>query len=613
MQLIDDTFYIAELKENISQLPDKITRVRNLLKAETRKFDQLNGIKSSHESLQKMKREKASTEETLRKFDEDLSKINEDMEDIDLNIAEPKALFEMITPNVIAEMIKLEELQRAISTKTKEIDAIKLNIPKNIPQMKLSDAVAKRKEIAESIRSKNEKEKNLAKDVSDYKNKLMNTRTELNDLQTKRNQYQEKSRGVDKLKEQVHNYSSEKTNLEAQLAESEKQTDPIRKKLDALIQKKKECRKASDQAIQLRQNNLNKLQVDGNIIKDLNGQIKALEKLDLENKINQASLDVNNGQKEIKLKDEAMETKLNELQEIRDTMNKGEVTLYNMLDNIAYLKAMEELKSLREKYNQLKKSSGDLDQEKIVQEKNRVQREIERIFSERLKLVGSKDTLKNNIEEVEKELKNNPKYKDAKAKYTKSIVQECVLKKTIDDMNQYRVILEKALMRYHKEKMDQINATTRQLWHEVYRGNDIDNIMIKTDEESLTSSDKKRSYNYRVCQQKLGGEYTEMRGRCSAGQKVLASIIIRIALADTFSSKCGVLALDEPTTNLDVINIRSLSRALAKLIQQRNDGHFMLIVITHDESFIASLEQGHNYVRISRNIKGLSHIEEVRP
>ena len=43
----------------------------------------------------------------------------------------------------------------------------------------------------------------------------------------------------------------------------------------------------------------------------------------------------------------------------------------------------------------------------------------------------------------------------------------------------------------------------------------------------------------------------EMRGRCSAGQKVLASLVIRLALAQTFSANCSIIALDEPTTNLD--------------------------------------------------------------
>ena len=40
----------------------------------------------------------------------------------------------------------------------------------------------------------------------------------------------------------------------------------------------------------------------------------------------------------------------------------------------------------------------------------------------------------------------------------------------------------------------------------------------------------------------------DMRGRCSAGQRVLAAIVIRLALAETFCLHCGILALDEPTT-----------------------------------------------------------------
>eukprot|EP00961_Rhodomonas_salina_P158195 2129608-Rhodomonas_salina.4 len=43
----------------------------------------------------------------------------------------------------------------------------------------------------------------------------------------------------------------------------------------------------------------------------------------------------------------------------------------------------------------------------------------------------------------------------------------------------------------------------------------------------------------------------DMRGRCSAGQKVLASLVVRMALAETFCHNCGILALDEPTSNLD--------------------------------------------------------------
>jgi DNA repair protein RAD50 len=60
-----------------------------------------------------------------------------------------------------------------------------------------------------------------------------------------------------------------------------------------------------------------------------------------------------------------------------------------------------------------------------------------------------------------------------------------------------------------------------------------------------------------------GNAEIDMRGRCSAGQRVLTSIIVRLALAEVFCAhSCGILALDEPTTNLDFENVQSLAVAL---------------------------------------------------
>ena len=37
-----------------------------------------------------------------------------------------------------------------------------------------------------------------------------------------------------------------------------------------------------------------------------------------------------------------------------------------------------------------------------------------------------------------------------------------------------------------------------------------------------------------------------------------------MALAETFSGHCGILALDEPTTNLDMENVNALAVALSE-------------------------------------------------
>lgn len=156
-------------------------------------------------------------------------------------------------------------------------------------------------------------------------------------------------------------------------------------------------------------------------------------------------------------------------------------------------------------------------------------------------------------------------------------------------------------MKYHSIKMAEINSIIEELWQKTYQGTDVDKILIRSDDETGKGN---RSYNYRVCMVKQDTEM-DMRGRCSAGQKVLASIIIRLALAECFGVNCGLIALDEPTTNLDVDNIRSLAESLHDIIQaRRHQANFQLIVITHDEDFLKFMKCPDfcdTYYRVSRN------------
>lgn len=76
--------------------------------------------------------------------------------------------------------------------------------------------------------------------------------------------------------------------------------------------------------------------------------------------------------------------------------------------------------------------------------------------------------------------------------------------------------------------------------------------------------------------------------------QVLACLIIRLALAETFCLNCGILALDEPTTNLDEANSASLAEALRQIMAQRAaQANFQLVVITHDERCAQPLPKWH--------------------
>lgn len=102
--------------------------------------------------------------------------------------------------------------------------------------------------------------------------------------------------------------------------------------------------------------------------------------------------------------------------------------------------------------------------------------------------------------------------------------------------------------------------------------------------------------------------------------QVLACILIRMALADTFCVSCGIIALDEPTTNLDAANSSALAQALRKIIATRssyeseqNQRAFQLIVITHDERFATMLgtrEYAENMTRVTKDADQHSQLQQ---
>lgn len=283
------------------------------------------------------------------------------------------------------------------------------------------------------------------------------------------------------------------------------------------------------------------------------------------------------------------------------------------------LKDNRELKQLQlkeaelsENCQTLSKELGNLDFRSVTKEKNELMKKRDVASVRRGELLGQQGEINNQVAKLQMEI-SEPKYKESMKNYMRGQFEVAVKRRGIDDLGQHRVALEWALIQFHAEKMNNINSLIREYWRMIYKGNDIDYIQIKTDElDKDASADRRKNYNYRVVQSKNNSEI-EMRGRCSAGQRVLGSLIIRMALAETFSSNCGVLALDEPTTNLDRDNIVSLCDALNRIVESRQyQSNFMLIIITHDENFISSLGRITSYHRVQRDSECKSLIQKVR-
>jgi len=83
------------------------------------------------------------------------------------------------------------------------------------------------------------------------------------------------------------------------------------------------------------------------------------------------------------------------------------------------------------------------------------------------------------------------------------------------------------MIEYHEERMSTVNKIMKKLWKHVYKGTDTSSIEICT--EPTEHGANRRNYNYKLIQTKHGCKM-DMKGRCSAGQKVIGICAWQLAL-----------------------------------------------------------------------------------
>jgi DNA repair protein RAD50 len=169
------------------------------------------------------------------------------------------------------------------------------------------------------------------------------------------------------------------------------------------------------------------------------------------------------------------------------------------------------------------------------------QREIQRIEQEKGKYQSEKDVLRGKLQTYQEQLIQvdeklaSQTYRNIEEKHRHKVIQFETTELVVKDLDSYYQALDTALQNFHIQKIKEINKIIRELWQLAYKGQDIDMIEVESGQETstglaVTARAGSRSYNYRVVMRK-GDIPLDMRGRCSAGQRVLASIVIRLALA----------------------------------------------------------------------------------
>jgi DNA repair protein RAD50 len=317
---------------------------------------------------------------------------------------------------------------------------------------------------------------------------------------------------------------------------------------------------------------------------------------------------------DIAARDTAIEAARDAAQQLEQRVANQRETRRNIDDNVRLREREAEACAVETRVAELdaKLEAADFDEADVCKRVKLAARRIEERSARFATLKGRRQEFKRQKGRTDEELRKSV-FKGIEGRYRAQLVQLATAELASADLDRYYRALDTALMQYHSLKMQEINKIIKELWQATYQGRDIDTVEIRSEApRGSGASAAKRSYNYRLVMIK-GDTELDMRGRCSAGQKVLASLIIRLALAETFCLKCGILCLDEPTTNLDRRNVEALANALAHIIStRRRQRNFQLVVITHDEEFVQLLgrsEFADYYYKVSKNADQHSHIE----
>lgn len=294
---------------------------------------------------------------------------------------------------------------------------------------------------------------------------------------------------------------------------------------------------------------------------------------------------------------EELEHEKAELSTYQDTFLYFKKTGEECKKYLVYLGNMETLTNLKSKlkltnYEHLKELKKNLVQFETQQ--NEINNRI-------AMLMGEQKQVEIQYNRINAEL--NSEFIDAENKYIDCYIEVKTLDYIISDIEKCIKALDQSIVDFYSTKIEEINTILKDLWVRTYKGNDIDYISLKSETNDC------KVYNYKLVMFKNGIEL-DLRGRSSAGQKMLVSLLTRLAICDAFCSTFNVLALDEPTTNLDKDNVESLAYTLQKILDDRKTSNFQLIIITHDEAFLETMNRHgcDDYYRIYKDSNGNSMI-----
>ncbi|KAI0322043.1 AAA domain-containing protein [Amylostereum chailletii] len=561
----------AELQVEIREREADVDRLQGLVSVEATR-DHIRDIEIP-DLQRKIKEEKSllsKLEETANQANDKVAVVKKELKDL--------ATLRGVASNVSRLHLDLNQLKKDIAQIESDLSSTGSTKTPDDVQQDLDEVSAELRAI--------DREKQTAVNDRERRNNTLRThQNELHTLQLQEKELRNRLREKDSLQKDIGRMRQDIVSLTSNIKDLDGKIADGQGPIDALEREHGQVQKECSDRLSVAQEARQTLNISTRKLEDANKSIERYIREKRARKLQECTEKIERYESQIS--DHGVELdRIRKLKaQIEKEVNEGGASLASLRENLRIRKLLRDIATADQELEmhdmeEMAKAKRTFDIQYPIKKQ-----EETNLQGHNAHLGGVLSSSRNQLKDLEEDLKE---FKNINKKYTEQLVKVKMSDMANNDLEKYGKALDNAIMKYHSLKMEEVNDTMRHLWNKTYQGTDIDGIKIRSDSEGGAT---KRSYNYRVVMTKDQVEM-DMRGRCSAGQKMLASIIIRLALSDSFGQNCGILALDEPTNALDTENIDALAASLVDIINERkNHSNFQLIIITHDENFLRKLGQ----------------------
>lgn len=265
-----------------------------------------------------------------------------------------------------------------------------------------------------------------------------------------------------------------------------------------------------------------------------------------------------------------------EIGEVRARMEKAENRMREIskvIQDRENLKRMEEEIGRREaEREELRRRLSELEAAFDGEELSRGEKRLEDLQGQLRRLESDVSSGRERIRQLEERIKEAEERKRTIERWEREVKIRQEMAGALKALQQ---VLARVQVELRQEFLREVNEVMNELWTELYPYGDYTGIRLMA-----------REGDYELQMRERGGGWVSVEGIASGGERTVACLVLRVALAILLAPKLKWIVFDEPTHNLDERSVQELARVM----RERLPGIVrQILVITHDPTLEAAV------------------------